>query len=129
MVPLGLALRFVLEALRKPTDSNMFYFGVAALDRFKSRLKEYPQYCQHVQAIQHFKDFPAHLVLWVEAGTLSSEPPSKPTAPRPSAGLTGGACSQSKCALLHGVHHLCHCPTNNFIYCSHTGQALNSKHN
>ena len=81
MVPLGLALRFVLEALRKPTDSNMFYFGVAALDRFKSRLKEYPQYCQHVQAIQHFKDFPAHLVLWVEAGTLSSEPPSKPTAP------------------------------------------------
>ena len=82
MVPLGLALRFVLEALRKPTDSNMFYFGVAALDRFKSRLKEYPQYCQHVQAIQHFKEgFPPHLVQWVEAGTLSSEPPSKPSAP------------------------------------------------
>ena len=80
-VPLGLALRLVLEALRKPTDSNMFNFGVTALDRFKSRLKEYPQYCQHVKAIQHFKDFPAHLVPWVEAGTLSSEPPSKPTAP------------------------------------------------
>ena len=81
MVPLGLALRFVLEALRKATESNMFYFGVAALDQFKFRLKEFPQYCQYVQAIQHFKDFPAHLVLWVEAGALSSEPPSKPTAP------------------------------------------------
>ena len=81
MVPLGLALRFVLEALRKPTDSNMFYFGVAALDRFRSRLKEYPQYCQHVASIQHFKDFPPHLVQWVEFGTQSSEPPSKPSAP------------------------------------------------
>jgi CCR4-NOT transcription complex subunit 1 len=81
MVPLGLALRFVLEALRKPTESNMFYFGVAALDRFRGRLKEYPQYCQHVASIPHFKEFPAHLVQWVEHGTLSQEPPSKPSAP------------------------------------------------
>ena len=62
MVKLGLALRFVLEALRKSTDSNMFHFGVKALDRFKGRLKEYPQYCQYVTLIQHFKEFPNHLV-------------------------------------------------------------------
>ena len=79
MVKLGLALRFVLEALRKSTDSNMFYFGVAALDRFKTRLKEYPQYCQHVTMIPHFRDFPPHLVQWLEAGTQSMEPPSKPS--------------------------------------------------
>ena len=81
MVKLGLALRFVLEALRKPTDTNMFYFGVAALDRFKTRLKEYPQYCQHVTMIPHFRDFPPHLVQWVEHGTSSVEPPSKPSGP------------------------------------------------
>lgn len=81
MVKLGLALRFVLEALRKSTDSNMFHFGVAALDRFKGRLKEYPQYCQHVTLIQHFKEFPTHLIQWVEYGTQSSDPPSKPSAP------------------------------------------------
>ena len=79
MVKLGLALRFVLEALRKSTDSNMFYFGVAALDRFKTRLKEYPQYCQHVTMIPHFREFPSHLVQWLEAGTQSMEPPSKPS--------------------------------------------------
>ena len=79
MVRLGLALRFVLEALRKGTDSNMFHFGVAALDRFKTRLKEYPQYCQHVSMITHFRDFPPHLVQWVEAGTQSIEPSNKPS--------------------------------------------------
>lgn len=34
---LGLALRYVLEALRKPYGSKMYYFGIAALDRFKNR--------------------------------------------------------------------------------------------
>lgn len=34
---LGLALRYVLEALRKPFASKMYYFGIAALDRFKNR--------------------------------------------------------------------------------------------
>merc|ERR1719186_2378621 len=80
-VKLAFALRSVLEALRKPTDSNMFLFGVAALDRFKSRLKEYPQYCQHVALIQHFKEFPSHLIQWVEYGTQSSDPPNQPSTP------------------------------------------------
>ena len=26
------------------------------------RLKEYPQYCQHVSAISHFREFPPHLI-------------------------------------------------------------------
>jgi len=61
-VTLGLALRFVLDALRKPNTSKMYYFGIAALDRFKSRLKDYHKYCEHVAAIQHFCDFPQHLI-------------------------------------------------------------------
>ncbi|KAM4639212.1 CCR4-NOT transcription complex subunit 1 isoform 7-T7 [Amazona ochrocephala] len=58
---LGLALRYVLEALRKPFASKMYYFGIAALDRFKNRLKDYPQYCQHLASISHFIQFPHHL--------------------------------------------------------------------
>ena len=34
---LGMALRYVLEALKKPHGTKMYYFGIAALDRFKTR--------------------------------------------------------------------------------------------
>lgn len=78
---LGLALRFVLDALRKPEGSKMYYFGVAALDRFKSRLKDYHKYCEHVRAIPHFTEFPAHLIEYVEFGLQSMEPPNKPQGP------------------------------------------------
>lgn len=78
---LGLALRFVLDALRKPEGSKMYYFGIAALDRFKSRLKEYHKYCEHVRAIPHFSDFPPHLIEYVEYGLQSAEPPGKPQGP------------------------------------------------
>ena len=81
MIPLGLALRFVLDAVRKPPDSKMYFFGVAALDRFKTRLKDYPQYCQHVSVIAHFKDFPNHLIDWVEFGANSQTPPNRPQGP------------------------------------------------
>lgn len=57
-----MALRYVLDALRKSHDSKMFYFGIAALDRFKSRLKEYHKYCEHIVNIPHFSHFPAHLI-------------------------------------------------------------------
>lgn len=78
---LGLALRFVLDALRKPDGSKMYYFGIAALDRFKSRLKEYHKYCEHVRAIGHFTEFPPHLIEYVEYGLNSLEPPGKPQGP------------------------------------------------
>ncbi|CAH1107243.1 unnamed protein product [Psylliodes chrysocephalus] len=80
-VALGLALRFVLEALKKPEGSKMYYFGIAALDRFKSRLKEYHKYCEHVRAIPHFSDFPQHLQEYVECGLQSLEPTHKPDGP------------------------------------------------
>ncbi|CAG9761528.1 unnamed protein product [Ceutorhynchus assimilis] len=80
-VTLGLALRFVLEALKKPEGSKMYYFGIAALDRFKSRLKEYHKYCEHVRGIPHFGDFPPHLQEYVEYGLQGMEPPTKPEGP------------------------------------------------
>ncbi|XP_027261518.1 CCR4-NOT transcription complex subunit 1 isoform X8 [Cricetulus griseus] len=84
---LGLALRYVLEALRKPFGSKMYYFGIAALDRFKNRLKDYPQYCQHLASISHFMQFPHHLQevsapisnirQYIEYGQQSRDPPVK----------------------------------------------------
>ena len=59
---LGLALRYVLDAVKKPPGSKMYYFGVVALDRFRGRLREYPQYCQHLATVEHFKQFPPHLI-------------------------------------------------------------------
>lgn len=48
---LGIALRYVLNALRSPADSKMFNFGVQALLQFQSRLPEWPQYCSHLLQI------------------------------------------------------------------------------
>lgn len=78
---LGIALRYVLDALRKPVGSKMYYFGIAALDRFKNRLKDYPQYCQHLASIPHFQEFPPHLIEYIEYGSRSQEPPNKPQGP------------------------------------------------
>ncbi|XP_072169675.1 CCR4-NOT transcription complex subunit 1-like [Diadema setosum] len=72
---LGIALRYVLEALRKAHNSKMYMFGIAALDKFKLRLKDFAQYCSHVASIPHFKQFPEHLIEYVTYGQQSSEPP------------------------------------------------------
>jgi hypothetical protein len=45
---LGIALRYVLDALRKPPGSKMFTFGIEALGQFQSRLPEWPQYCSYI---------------------------------------------------------------------------------
>jgi len=79
-IPLGIALRYVLEgisnfilsppawfplfnvftlslslALRKPPGSKMFKFGVHALSQFKSRFGEWPQYFTHILQIPHLR--------------------------------------------------------------------------
>lgn len=73
---LGIALRYVLEALRKAPSSKMYMFGTTALDRFKTRLKDYPHYCQHLASIPHYKEFPSHLVEYIGFGQRNQEPPS-----------------------------------------------------
>jgi len=55
---LGIALRFVLEALRKPADSKMFNFGLIAIGQFKQRIQHWPHYAMlilhspHIQTAQ-----------------------------------------------------------------------------
>lgn len=78
---LGMSLRFVLDAVRKPEGSKMYYFGITALDRFKSRLKDYSTYCDHIRAIPHYNEFPPHLIEYIDYGAQGQEPPSRPQGP------------------------------------------------
>lgn len=77
-VTLGLALKCVLDALRKAEGSKMYYFGVTALDRFKNKLCQYHKYCEHIRTIPHFNQFPQHLLKYVEYGCNSEVPPDMP---------------------------------------------------
>ncbi|XP_011033315.1 PREDICTED: CCR4-NOT transcription complex subunit 1-like isoform X2 [Populus euphratica] len=63
---LGIALRGVLDALRKPPDSKMFVFGTKSLEQFVDRLIEWPQYCNHILQISHLRGTHAELVAFIE---------------------------------------------------------------
>mmetsp|Transcript_25591 Transcript_25591/g.60314 ORF Transcript_25591/g.60314 Transcript_25591/m.60314 type:complete len:2295 (+) Transcript_25591:66-6950(+) len=80
-ITLGIALRYVLEALRKPpsppgsttSSGKMFQFGMFALEQFKGRLHEWPQYCSHIVQIPHLKEGYAGLVGEIENAMLESQ--------------------------------------------------------
>ncbi|XP_050238653.1 uncharacterized protein LOC126688113 isoform X2 [Mercurialis annua] len=63
---LGIALRGVLDALRKPPDSKMFVFGINALDQFLDRLIEWPQYCNHILQISHLRSTHSNIVAFID---------------------------------------------------------------
>lgn len=65
-ITLGIALRAVLDALRKPADSKMFVFGTKALEQFLDRLIEWPQYCNHILQISHIRATHPDLVSFIE---------------------------------------------------------------
>ncbi|XP_019056501.1 PREDICTED: CCR4-NOT transcription complex subunit 1-like [Tarenaya hassleriana] len=65
-ITLGIALRGVLDALRKPADSKLFLFGTKALEQFVIRLIELPQYCNHILQISHLRSTHPELVSVIE---------------------------------------------------------------
>ncbi|TFK46033.1 Not1-domain-containing protein [Heliocybe sulcata] len=52
-IPLGIAIRYVLDALNCTPDTNLFKFGIQALGRFQSRLSEWQPLCQALLKIPH----------------------------------------------------------------------------
>ncbi|VVB06762.1 unnamed protein product [Arabis nemorensis] len=66
---LRVALRAVLDSLRKPSDSKMYLFGTIALEQFVNSI-ELRQYCSHILLISHLRSTHPELVAVVEQ-TLS----------------------------------------------------------
>lgn len=99
-ITLGIALRYVLEALRKPpgtaTTSNsgkMFRFGMFALEQFKERLNEWPQYCSHIVQIPHLKEGYKALVEEIEGAMVE---PQNRNSTSSTGSMTSGADSNSE---------------------------------
>lgn len=44
----------------------MFLFGAKALEQFRDRLVEWPQYCNHILQISHLRSTHAELVSFIE---------------------------------------------------------------
>mmetsp|Transcript_13754 Transcript_13754/g.26653 ORF Transcript_13754/g.26653 Transcript_13754/m.26653 type:complete len:2543 (+) Transcript_13754:61-7689(+) len=71
---LGIALRYVLEAL-KHEDAKMFRFGMWALKEFKDRLPQWPPYCTLIVQIPRLRANHPDLIAYLD-GILSSAPGS-----------------------------------------------------
>lgn len=50
-MPLAAALRYVLDAIKKPPNQKLFKFGLQALLQFYQRLPEWPEYCCALEQI------------------------------------------------------------------------------
>lgn len=55
-VPLGIAIRYVVDALSCPPDTNLFKFGLQALSRFETRLSEWQPLCQALLRMPHLME-------------------------------------------------------------------------
>ena len=89
-ITLGMFLRYVLEALRKPLGSKMCAFGATALDQFKMRLPEWPQYCQHLSAIPHIGQVQPPISPYLEAVLAGRPLPATPPTTLAAAGDVPG---------------------------------------
>ncbi|KAN0075454.1 Not1 domain containing protein [Tylopilus felleus] len=56
LIPFGIALRYVVDALSCPPETNLFKFGLQALARFESRLPEWKPLCQALSGISHLME-------------------------------------------------------------------------
>ena len=107
-ITLGMFLRYVLEALRKPPGSKMCKFGVAALESFRDRLPEWPQYCQHLYAIPHFAQVLPDFVPLLEAvpgARAASGAASEVASPMVRQALPGGVSANGPPGLLSASTH------------------------
>uniref|UniRef100_A0A5S6QEM5 CCR4-NOT transcription complex subunit 1 n=1 Tax=Trichuris muris TaxID=70415 RepID=A0A5S6QEM5_TRIMR len=72
---MGVAMRLVMDALRRDAGSKLFEFGVIALEQFKCDLKLHPRYCQTIIShIPGFNNFSKLLKEYVQAGARSEDP-------------------------------------------------------
>lgn len=77
-IPLGIAIRYALDALRKPAQSPLFSFGIQALQNFSRRLSEWPPLSQALLAIPAIVQGRPDVVRMIQEAQQRSSIPSAP---------------------------------------------------
>ncbi|KAI0822634.1 Not1-domain-containing protein [Trametes gibbosa] len=72
-IPLGIAIRYVLDALGCPPETNLFKFGLQALSRFESRLAEWQPLCQALLKIPHLLEARPDLAVVIQRALVNSD--------------------------------------------------------
>ena len=72
-VPLGIAIRYVLDALNCPPETNLFKFGLQALSRFEFRLHEWQPLCEALLRIPHLAEARPDLITTIRRTLTSGE--------------------------------------------------------
>ncbi|TFK67891.1 Not1-domain-containing protein [Pluteus cervinus] len=72
-IPLGIAIRYIIDALNCPPETNLFKFGVQALARFEGRLPEWQPLCQALLRIDHLAEVRPDLVANIHRALAASE--------------------------------------------------------
>ncbi|GJJ12464.1 hypothetical protein Clacol_006706 [Clathrus columnatus] len=72
-IPLGIAMRNVLDALQCPPDTNLFKFGLQALSRFESRLTEWRPLCEKLLQIPHLVENRSDLIETIRRAMLHND--------------------------------------------------------
>ncbi len=85
--PLGISVRFVLDALRYPPDSNYFKFGVTALSKFESRLHKWPDLCRTLLTITNLQEARPELMETVQRVVAQADAGELPTDGSPLGGF------------------------------------------
>ncbi|GLB35158.1 putative not1-domain-containing protein [Lyophyllum shimeji] len=72
-IPLGIAIRYILDALTCPPETNLFKFGLQALSQFESRLPEWQPLCNALLGIPHLAEARPELVANIQRALASAE--------------------------------------------------------
>jgi CCR4-NOT transcription complex subunit 1 len=71
-IPLGIAIRYILDALNCPPETNLFKFGIQALGRFEFRLTEWRPLCEALLQIPHLAEVRPDLMAIIQRGLASN---------------------------------------------------------
>ncbi|KAG5645053.1 hypothetical protein DXG03_007232, partial [Asterophora parasitica] len=72
-IPLGIAIRYILDALNCSPDTNLFKFGLQALTQFESRLPEWQPLCAALLAIPHLAEARPDLVASIQRALATAD--------------------------------------------------------
>ncbi len=67
-VSLGIALRYVVDALRAGPGDKMFGFATTAIRQFAPDLPQWPQYCAHILQVPGLKEGASYIILIALSG-------------------------------------------------------------